>query len=565
MHSPDGRYCIVFNGEIYNYIELRQLLSSKGVKFHTSSDTEVLLQMYINFGEEALAYLNGMFAFAVHDMETREIFLARDHFGIKPLYYYCAENFLVFGSEIKALLAFPGVPRALCHDSLEEYVHFQFVLGDRTLFKDILKLEPGHYLRVRDGKVTTKQSYWHLSFDVDEGASEDQYANELLVLLESSVSMQVRSDVEVGAHLSGGLDSSIISTLASKSYYGRLKTFTGGFTDSPKYNETPYARIVSSAIGSDHHEVFPTPRDFLDHFEKLVYHMDEPGAGPGLFPQYMVSRLASQYVKVVLGGQGGDEVFGGYARYAVAYLEQCIKGAIFETQEEGKHIVTLPSIIPHLPLLKDYVPMIRRQFSDGLFDSMDRRYFSLINRTTPQCPVYSESLVGSSAQGRLFDKFSALFNEPRTTSYFNKMTSFDIKTLLPALLQVEDRVSMAVSLESRVPMLDKRIVEMASRMPPLMKFSGGKTKYMLQRAVMNILPKQIVQRKDKMGFPTPFNEWMTGPLRSYVADIFHDRRTKERGIFNMPGIDSVFLSGNAFTRDLWGVLNLEIWMRKMID
>lgn len=565
MQSEDGRYTLILNGEIYNYLELRQQLIFKGYRFKTFSDTEVLLNLYIEYKSDVVNYLNGMFAFSVYDKLEKTLFLARDHFGIKPLYYSEGNGHFVFGSEIKALLQHPEVEARPDQDSLYEYLTFQMVLKKHTLFNKIHKLEPATYILVKDSKIIEKKNYWNLSYEVDHDKTAEQFNDELLLLLENSMSIQVRSDVPVGAYLSGGLDSSTVAVLASKSYPGEMKTFTGGFKDSKLYDESNYARIVSDYISSDHHEIFPDSKSFQDTFEKLVYHMDEPSAGPGIFPQYMVSKLASEHVKVVLGGQGGDEIFGGYARYAVAYLEQCIKGAIFETQEEGQHVVTLNSIIPNLSMLKQYVPLIKAQFSNGLFDSMDKRYYQMIDRSPSLSKLYQSDFLNQRKEDQIFDKFSQVFNKIDSPSYFNKMTNYDMKTLLPALLHVEDRVSMAVSLESRVPLLDKRIAELSAKMPPKMKFAGGKTKYMLHKTVKNVLPKQVIERKDKMGFPVPLNEWMAGPLKEYVLDIFSSQKAKERGLYKVDALTDHIHNAGKFNRDLWGALNLELWHQKFID
>ncbi|HIA06669.1 MAG TPA: asparagine synthase (glutamine-hydrolyzing) [Flavobacteriales bacterium] len=565
MVSPDGRYTLIFNGEIYNYVELKQELVGKGHAISTSSDTEVLLHMYMEYGAEMLDQLNGMFALAIYDKQDKELFVARDHFGVKPFYFHQSEGVFVFASEIKSLLQFPGVKAEVDQKSLYEYLTFQMVLNRHTLFQNIQKLNPASYLIIKDGKVVEKKRYWDVNFTIDTETKEEDYADELLSLIEDSISIQTRSDVPFGAHLSGGLDSSIVSTLACKYQDGEFKTFTGGFKEDKIYDETNYARLVSDAIGSKHYEIFPTSTDFAGLFEKLVYHMDEPAAGPGLFPQYMVSKLASEEVKVVLGGQGGDEVFGGYARYAVAYLEQCLKGAIFETQEEGQHVVTLSSIIPHMSVLKEYTPMIKDQFKSGMFDAMDKRYYNLIDRSPNLDLIFSKELLSERDEDDIFNKFSSIFNHPDTVSYFNKMTHYDMRTLLPALLHVEDRVSMAVSLESRVPLLDKRLIELAAKMPPTMKFAGGKTKYMLLKAVKDIVPKEIIDRKDKMGFPTPFNDWIAGPLKEYALDLLTGSTAKNRGIYNTKNIENHIVSGNKFSRGLWGAMNLETWYRKFID
>lgn len=566
MTSADERYTLVFNGEIYNYLELRQQLIQKGCQLHTFSDTEVLLHMYITYGKDMLNQLNGMFAFAIYDNVEQTVFMARDHFGIKPLYYYNKNGTFVFASEIKALLKHPEISARRNEKGLYEYLTFQMVLDEDTLFHGVKKLEPASYMIIKDNQIIEKNEYWKLDYNnIDEETSEEVFADELLLLLQNSLSIQIRSDVPLGAYLSGGIDSSLVATLASKFYSNQLDTFTGGFKTGPEFDESKYAEIVSKSIDSKHHMIYPEANDFIDTFEKLVYHMDEPAAGPGLFPQYMVSKLASENVKVVLGGQGGDEIFGGYTRYAVAYLEQCLKGAIFETQEEGNHVVTLSSIIDNLPSLRGYFPMIKNQFAKGLFDPMDKRYFRLIDRSPNLHNWYQPDFLAGRDEDLIFERFAKVFNNPDTPSYFNKMTYYDLKTLLPSLLQVEDRVSMAVSIESRVPLLDRRIVELATKMPPTMKFAAGKTKHMLIKSVKNVLPKEIIERKDKMGFPTPLNEWVAGPMKGYVLDILRSQKARERGLYKINDIEKQLSSNPKFSRDLWGLLNLELWHKKFID
>ena len=565
MKSADHQYILIFNGEIYNYLELRQHLVSKGMQFKTYSDTEVLLNMYIYYGKNCVSKLNGMFAFTIYDTQNDSLFLARDHFGIKPLYYTYKENDFIFASEVKAILKYPGIKAESDMQSINEYLTFQVMLKKHTLFKNIHSLEPATYMIVQNGKIKEKKKYWEFDYQIDESKTEEQYTSELLHLLENTLNIQTRSDVPIGAYLSGGIDSSLVSTLASKNYFGDFHTFSGGFKDSPDFDETGYAQIVHRSINSIHHEIFPTSNDFSDTFEQIIYHMDYPEAGPGVFSQYMVSKLASEHVKVVLGGQGGDEIFGGYTRYAVAYLEQALKGAIFETAEEGKHLVTLQSIIPNMAQLKNYVPLLKEQFKEGLFDPMDERYFRMMNRSHRLGEIYNQDFLQTFEQEQLLDKFKQVFNHPDTQSYFNKMTHFDLKTLLPALLHVEDRMSMAVSIESRVPILDHRIVELAAKMPPAMKFAGGKTKSMLINSVKNVLPREIINRKDKMGFPTPINNWLAGDLKEYALDILTSQEAKNRGYLNTNAIEKQINQSGKFSRDLWGALNLEMWHRKFID
>jgi asparagine synthase (glutamine-hydrolysing) len=567
-HQPmtsDG-VTVTFNGEIYNYIELRAELRRKGHAFRTTSDTEVLLRMYIEYGLNFVDRLNGMFAFVLHDSGRRRIVAARDHFGIKPLYIYESESKILYASEVKALLQHPDVAAEVDFDSLRDYLTFQYVLGDGTLFKGIRKLLPGHYqvIDLEKAEVGTVR-YWDPSFKVDLHHTEEYFIHQLRWLLEDTVQQQMRSDVPVGAYLSGGMDSSIVTSLAAREYPEVLKTFTGAFREGREFDESSYAREVADSAGAEHHLVQPSEEEFIDLMPTLVYHMDEPAAGPGLFPQHIVSRLASGHVKVCLGGQGGDEIFGGYARYVIAYFEQAIKGAMFETTEEGEHIVSLSSILPNLPYVRKYVPMLNRFWSDGLFEPMDRRYFRLIDRSEGALGVYSREFRNEYDKDAVFERFQATFNHPDTRSYFNKMTHYDMVTGLPSLLHVEDRVSMAVSLESRVPLLDRRIADLVASMPPAMKFKGGEMKYILKRAARRWIPDTVYRRKDKMGFPVPLHLWARGKARAFFEDVLLSKTCRERGLFDATAVDGLMRNEAAFSRRLWGLLNVELWHRQLID
>jgi len=566
MVTPDGRYVVVFNGEIYNYVELRSRLTQQGTMFKTFSDTEVLLHMLVRHGCDALPQLNGMFAFVFYDTHTGEWMMARDPFGIKPLYFKALPDKVIFASEIKALFRHPLVSPSRNWKAMQQYLTFQFCLSDATLFDGIQKLEPGCFARGKGGKISQTIRYWDTDYTIDEYHTEEYFTDRLRTLLEDSVALQIRSDVPLGTYLSGGLDSSVVTAMAADHLGGQFKAFTGRFAEGEQYDESPYARLVAKEVSTELHEVVPTARDFVEHISNLIYAMDEPVAGPGLFPQYMVSRLASQHVKVVLGGQGGDEIFGGYARYLVAYLEQALKGAIFENQEEGQHIVTLSSIIKNLPVLKNYSPLMQQFWKDGLFGEMDARYFRLIDRSPDVEQLLSKDACAAFDRQYVFEEFQKVFNHPDTRSYVNKMTHFDQKTLLPALLQVEDRVSMAVSLESRVPLLDTRIVDLVTKMPPAMKFQGGKTKYILKQAARNRIPEAVLTRKDKMGFPVPLKEWLTqGPVREFVNDILLGKTTSQRGLFDCCALERMVQSEGAFGRQLWGALCIELWHRRFLD
>jgi len=561
-----GALTVCFNGEIYNYVELRTDLIRRGHSFRTTSDTEVILAMYAEYGPACVEQMNGMFAFLLYDASRRQLFAARDHFGIKPLYYHADDRRILFASEIKALLAHPGMRAVPDADAVREYVTFQFVTGDRTMFAGVRKLMPGHrqLIDLDSGAVRTER-YWEPRFRIDPYHTEEYFVVETRRLLEDAVRLQLRSDVPVGAYLSGGMDSSIVSMLAAPHAGGPLHTFTGSFREGPEFDESRYAREVAQACGAVMHEIIPTERQFVDLMPRLVYQMDEPVAGPGLFPQFLVAQCAAQHVKVVLGGQGGDEIFGGYARYLVAYLEQALKGAIYETTEEAEHIVSLTSIIPNLPSLRQYVPMLQQFLRSDVFEPMDRRYFRLIDRSGGAMGLFSGDFRAGYQHEAMFAQFQTVFNHPDTLSYYNKMTHFDLVTNLPALLHVEDRVSMASSLESRVPLLDYRLTDLVTSMPPRMKFRGGELKYMLKRAAGSAIPASVAERKDKMGFPVPLQQWVTGSAHRFFEDVLLSDRARQRGLFNIDEVATLMRTESAYGRKLWGLLNLELWYQQFID
>ncbi|MGA8076452.1 MAG: asparagine synthase C-terminal domain-containing protein, partial [Xanthobacteraceae bacterium] len=306
-------------------------------------------------------------------------------------------------------------------------------------------------------------------------------------------------------------------------------------------------------------------RDFEKRLRDVIWHLDFPVAGPGSFPQFMVSELAAQHVKVVLGGQGGDEIFGGYARYLVAYFEQCIKAAIEGTYKGGSYVVTIESIVPNLGLLREYKPMIREFWRDGLFADLDSRYFRLIDRSSDMAEEVDWSVLD---KNRVFEEFRTIFNNPDNVgheAYFDRMTHFDFKCLLPALLHVEDRMSMAHGLESRVPLLDHPLVEFAATVPADVKFAGGDTKHLLKRAFGTELPMEILHRRDKMGFPVPLKEWFSGPLRDFVQDTFRSQAARSRPYMNSGAVLANFQNAGQFSRKTWGLISLEMWHQAFHD
>lgn len=569
MSNEDESVWITYNGEIYNFLELRQELIDKGYRFKSRSDTEVLLRLYEDRGTDCLEALNGMFAFTILDLRKNQIFAARDRFGIKPFYYYSDPGKFLFASEIKALLNNPEIPKTANYEQIRNYLTFQFSLNEETFFKKIFSLLPGHYLILDLGSRLSPKitKYWDLDFDAIQDRPIGHFQDELLCLLEDSIRLQLRSDVPLGSHLSGGLDSTVVTCLASRLLSRPIKTFTGFFKDSSEYDETGYAREASRYSQSEYHEITATPRDFAESLSRLVYHLDEPTAGPGVFPQYFVSKLAREHVKVVLGGQGGDELYGGYTRYLIAYLEECLKGAIFETQKEKdpRFVVTFDSILPNLSTLKDYVPLMRHFWREGLFEDSHSRYFRLINRADGLEEALSGDLLHQSKEFAPFEVFSNLFNSLSDRSLINKMIHFDIKTLLPALLHVEDRVSMACSLESRVPLLDHRLAELMATVPPKIKFEGGRTKHLLRKVVDPYIPASILNRKDKKGFPVPLTEWFSGPLKGFVREVLLGKQARERGLYNANVIEKKLSNEPKFGRQIWGLLNLELWFQEFQD
>ena len=553
---------VVYNGEIYNYIELREEL---GVQhFQSTSDTEVILLAYRRWGKDCVKHFRGMFAFALWDESKGALFCARDRFGIKPFYYMVQDGMFYFASEPKALLPFAH-DIATDLDSLKEYLTFQFCMGGKTLFKGIHELLPAHVMMVEE-QAMRKELYWDVYFSLDQYHTAPYFQERLRELITDSVRFHLRSDVPVGAYVSGGLDSSMLASIASDFQQpGEMIGFTGKFSQyGPAYDESQYAREIARAKDFQLLEIDITASDFIQHIQKVIYHLDYPTAGPGSFPQYMVSQLAAKHRKVVLGGQGGDEIFGGYTRYLIAYFEQCIKGAIEGTIHNGDFIVTYESIIPNLGALRPYIPLLQEFWREGLFEPMDRRYFRLVNRAPSlDKEICWEKLEPYSARATFQSLFNS--NNARKESYFDLMTHFDFKTLLPALLQVEDRMSMANGLESRVPLLDYPIVELAATIPANIKFKNGDMKHVYKKAIEPYLPEKLLNRTDKMGFPTPLFEWLNGEARDFVTDIFSSEKAKTREIIDNTAVLAGLAKEPRYGRKVWGLLSLEIWQQEFHD
>lgn len=565
MHSDDCRYTIVYNGEIYNYIELRNELGANN--FRTQSDTEVVLRAYQRWGRDCVCRFRGMFAIAIWDEQERNLFLARDRFGIKPLYWAQTANGLYFGSEVKALLPFLDQRRVSCA-AMSDYFTFQFCLGEKTLMDGVWQLPAAHEALVPLGQVPQAQRYWEVHYDIDYDHTEYWFSERLRELMDDSVRMHLRADVEVGSYVSGGVDSSLLASLAREARPGgRFQAFNGRFTEGADFDESRYAAVLANEQNMQLHVADIGEQDFVDHIAKVIWHLDQPTAGPGSFAQYMVSKLVGQNVKVVIGGQGGDEIFGGYARYLVAYFEQCIRGAIEGTLHSGNYLVTYESIIPNLETLRQYKPMLREFWAHGLFDERDERYWRLVNRANTFGGILNAEAMD---QRETMAEFKSIFwgENVGKESYFDSMTHFDFKTLLPALLHVEDRMSMAHGVEARVPFLDHPLVEFAATIPADIKFKNGELKRLLKTVFSGRLPQAITNRKDKMGFPVPINLWLKrgGKARELIGDILGSERAKSRP-YLAPGmsVDALLDSQSIYGRNLWALLSLELWHQQFVD
>jgi asparagine synthase (glutamine-hydrolysing) len=561
MQGPNGTV-VAHNGEIYNYRELRTALADRW-PFRTASDTECILACYDIHGEEFLTRLRGMFAFVLFDERRQRLIAARDRFGIKPLYYAAVDGVLYFASEVKALLPFlPDIETD--PGALAEYLTFQYTIGSKTLFKHVHQLLPGHYLVAENGRFETRR-YWDVRYDIDGEHNAPYFEHRLRELLNDSVLMHLRADVPVGAYISGGIDSSLMAVLAAKLDPQQRQGFHGRFTDHPGYDESSYARTAAEHASATLSVRDITAKDFVGNIQDLIWHLDFPVGGPGSFPQFMVSELAAEHVKVVLGGQGGDEIFGGYARYLVAYFEQCIKAAIDGTYKNGNFVVTIESIVPNLGVLREYKPLLREFWREGLFGDLDDRYFRLIDRSSDMTEEVDWHALDKK---QVFEAFRSIFNNADNVgheAYLDKMTHFDFKCSLPALLHIEDRVAMAHGLESRVPFLDHPLVEFAATVPADVKFSGGDIKHLLKRALGSELPDSILRRRDKMGFPVPLKEWFAGELRDFMQDTFRSRAARSRPFMNADAVLANFDRAEQFSRKTWGLISLEIWHQMFHD
>ncbi|UPU37631.1 asparagine synthase (glutamine-hydrolyzing) [Geomonas paludis] len=544
MASDDGTLCIVYNGEIYNYLEIKKELVAKGHLFRSDSDTEVVLRAYQQWGENALTLMNGMFAFVIWDSRKKSLFAARDRVGIKPFYYYFDGSAFVFGSEIKALLRHARVPTEPDLDSIRRYLLFGNTMGEGTWYRGIKTLAPGHCLTLAGGHLRTTR-YWDISYRPDYSRSFASFAEELRGLLADSVALHLRSDVPVGAYLSGGIDSSSVVSLASSMLPGGIHTFSAAFKEGGEFDERRYIGIVSQRSRTRHHEVFPEGSELPQLLPRLLWHLDEPVIGAAILPMYRVCELAAKSgVKVVNGGQGGDELFGGYPPCYVTAARNVLLQA-----RQGKASSELLAELLFVP---------RYLYQGGALDRLVARL-----RPAPKGVSWLREGTGSRREiGAIWD--AALAASPAQNP-FDQMSYLSLKYFLQGLLQQEDRMSMAWSIESRVPLLDYRIIEFSGTVPSWMKVRRGVLKSLLREAVRGVVPDEVLDRTDKKGYPTPTGRWFAGPLHPFmVATLGSGRLHAEELVDPAAVAEMVALHGAGkgdYGAALWTVLNLELWMR----
>lgn len=556
---------VAFNGEIYNYLDLRTELIGQGCRFQTRGDAEVLLHAYLVWGTMFPEKLRGIWAFAIYDRRYRRLILGRDQVGVKPLYYQvsAAPGFVWFASEAKALVC-TALGVQVDKQALAQYLHFQHTLDDHTLFKDIRKVLPGQML-VFDcpNREYRAMTYWGIDHslvrsDAADHYKESYYQNRILQVLSRVAREQASMCVDSGVYVSGGIDSSAVGALLAE-YLPGMKMISG-YYEVPGHDESEYAEALASwTQATDFVKVPITESQVAEALIKGIYHLDEPVAGPGMVGQWVLAQEVRNRwpnMKVMFGGQGGDELFGGYARYVVAYLESCLHGAIYPNPKRN-YVLTLDKLVPFLPVLQGYEPMIKQFLSNNLFEDRDHRYFELLGRfSTSQLSFGAlEELSKTKACDQVYDQYLRIFSELGSVSYFTKMTYFDFKTSLPALLQVDDRMNASVELESRVPLLDEELINLAFSIPPAYKFAGGHLKGLFRKALTGLVPPKILERRDKMGFPVPFGPWLKarGPVWELVAETLRNDAT---GLFKpLPEVPE------AFNRDLWGRLSLGLWAR----
>jgi asparagine synthase (glutamine-hydrolysing) len=570
-HQPianeDENLWIVYNGEIYNHQDLRSELESKGHRYRTRSDTESILHLYEEYGRDCVQHLRGMFAFAIWNRREQSLFIARDRLGIKPLYYYYDGATLLFGSEIKTILSHPGVKAEFREGALREYLAFGYITGQETMFRGIRKLLPGHSLELnRSGELQVRQ-YWDLEFRDDaQRRPRSYYVKSYRDLLEECVSSHLMSDVPLGMFLSGGLDSSTVAAIATKLRGEPIETFAVGYGEE-QFSELPYAREVAAHIGSKHREVRMSRDDFFQALPLLTWHEDEPIVWPSSVSLYFVARLARERVTVVLTGEGSDETLAGYARYAFTLKNSnmdrvyraLFPGALRGLVRNGIQASPLPAGL-HRKLEHTFLARDGAAWESFYFDN----FLSAFSASE------QDELLTENAQALSASAYAGSMQhwEHSSGDVLKRLLYTDIKTYLVELLMKQDQMSMAASIESRVPFLDHKLVEFAATIPGEYSVNGLAGKAILKSAVEDLLPRSIIYRK-KMGFPTPWAYWLAGPQLDDLQKMLLEARSLQRGFFRKDALERMFAEHRAGRRDhgnrIWRLLTLETWQRVFID
>jgi asparagine synthase (glutamine-hydrolysing) len=561
IYSQDGSKFIVFNGEIYNYRELKKELESLGYKFKTNSDTETIIHAFDEFGAKCLEKLRGMFAFAIWDSKDESLFIARDRVGKKPLFYSLTEaGDFVFGSELKSLISH-GISKEIDYAALDAYLTFGYVPEDFCIFKSVEKLAPGSFLIYKNGKIETEQ-YWDFKYEkITEIKSEAEYIRQLQALLKEAVEIRLISEVPLGAFLSGGVDSSAIVGLMSQISEKPVKTFSIGFNED-SFDELKYARIAAKHFNTEHHEFIVTP-DLVEVVDDLVWHFDEPFADSSALPTFMVSKMARDFVTVVLSGDGGDELFAGYTRYVIDKK----RSGIGNLPKALRHGILQPisKALPHSAKGKNFLYNISLDALDRYINSVS--HFGKMAKQSLYSDSFRQNLNGGF--GKAEAEFKRIAQSVSTGNPVDNLLYLDSKTYLPSdILTKVDRMSMATSLEARVPLLDHKLIEFVETIPTELKLKGLETKYIFKKALEGIVPNEILYR-EKQGFGVPIGDWINSKLRERIHGDLMENKTLERGYFNKKYIKTLLDEHSNKRRDhshsLWILWMLELWHRRFMD
>lgn len=564
MSNEDGTVWIVFNGEIYNFQELRLELEKKGHKFKSNTDTETIIHLYEEEGEQCLQKLRGMFAFAIWDSRRQQLFIARDRIGKKPLKYYIDNDGIVFASELKAILKHPRVSKEPDPLAIHHYLTLQYVPAPLTGFKNIRKLKPAHYLLIKKNHIEERK-YWDLNFNLKKQKSEEEWKCDILKSFEESVKLRLISDVPLGAFLSGGIDSSAVVGMMAKHSAKPVKTFSIGFNEAT-HNELPYARMIAKQFGTDHTEFIVEPKA-VDILPKIAYHYEEPYADSSALPTYYLSEMTRRYVTVALNGDGGDENFAGYERYPIfLFADQMRRIVPFPIRRGLKSIAGIVQRV-HPTTLTDR----GLRFLSSLENDPARRYLEYMQYFSDESKsaIYHPEFLSQTQKQRTTDLMAEKFNESGTKDALDQLLYADIMSYLPDDLLVKvDIASMAVSLEARSPLLDHIFMELAASIPASFKVCGNQKKLIFRNALRGFIPDQILDRR-KMGFGVPIEHWFRGSLNGYIREHLLDGRFARRNIVKQQFVSELVEKHTKgkinYANQLWALLMLELWFEEFFD